>query len=529
MVSLLATETELKGIKLPEDVAKIAGLTQELWDRFHHGLGQPPSVRVLAMIPATVLQKIINSLRIPTGPAGADGAVPTREPNVTEVVQMALVWRVARQAVGLEDMDPMLPGQESSSAKGGKGTQVTQVQGTGSPTPSVVTTPHKKFKMSAVADQTDESEVIPKTRAEMTIYYENHREVTGSDPLPEVEPTDLQVAALEEKIVVRDEAPYADFAILTPFGRRMQKVMKTKSYSFQPDGSWKSVEIPGPPSFQAWIACFRVYRAVLFMLRYTGSVSPASGGVSKTGVKTTLPMVVQPHSLERYFEAFREMCLEFPEAWHLLMAAEDRMRGERFDHLRRQLTRAHQQGKTPVDVDYDPAVPWDGVFQAAAVDTAFWDANVRRPAIAFIARMGHQPQPALEPISEGARASISNVETAVGAKATPGPVSPRPKKRKRKAEEEASKQRGKGGGKTSTSVDEKFTNKEHPKKWGGLYHSTQDGKELCYGWAKGSSPDSCSDPCPNGRAHRCQICLGPHQNRECTKQPPKSKGKGTKK
>ena len=305
--------------------------------------------------------------------------------------------------------------------------------------------------------------------------------------------------------------------------------MKTKSYSFQPDGSWKPVEIPGPPSFQAWVACFRVYPAVLFMLRYTRSVAPASGGASKTGVKTASPMVVQPHSLERYFEAFREMCLEFPEAWRLLMAAEDRMRGERFDHLRRQLTRAHQQGKTPVDVDFDPAVPWDGVFQAAAVDTAFWDANVRRPAIAFIARMGHQPQPALEPISEGARASISNVETAVGAKGTPGPVSPKPKKRKRKSEEENPRQRGKGGGKASATVDEKYTNKEHPKKWGGLYHSTQDGKELCYGWAKGQSPDACADPCPNGRAHRCQICLGPHQNRGCTKQPPKSKGKGTKK
>ena len=102
-------------------------------------------------------------------------------------------------------MDPMLPGQESSSAKGGRTIHPAQGQGVGSTTPSVVTTPQKKFKMSSVADQTDESEVIPKTRAEMTIYYENHREVTGSDPLPEVEPTDLQVAALEEKIVVRDE------------------------------------------------------------------------------------------------------------------------------------------------------------------------------------------------------------------------------------------------------------------------------------------------------------------------------------
>ena len=78
------------------------------------------------------------------------------------------------------------------------------------------------------------------------------------------------------------------------------------------------------------------------------------------------------------------------------------MRGERFEHLRRSLTRAHAAGKLPVDVQFDPATPWDGVFQAAALDFQYWDANVRRPAVAFLARMGHHAQPTLEPMSEGA-------------------------------------------------------------------------------------------------------------------------------
>lgn len=133
------------------------------------------------------------------------------------------------------------------------------------------------------------------------------------------------MAAMEDKIIVRDEAPYADFSILTPFGRRMQRVMKSKAFAFQPVGSWRASEIPGPPTLQAWQACFRVYRSMLFMLRlrYPATVAPAGGaaGGVRSGIITTRPVVVQPHSLERYFEAFKDLCLEFPECWHLQRTA----------------------------------------------------------------------------------------------------------------------------------------------------------------------------------------------------------------
>ena len=102
----------------------------------------------------------------------------------------------------------------------------------------------------------------------MGIYYENHREVTGAEPLPEAEPTDLQVAAMEDKSIFRDESPCADFSILAPFGRRVRGVMGTGGFAFQPDGSWRAAEVPAPPSFQAWQACWRVYRSLLYMLRY---------------------------------------------------------------------------------------------------------------------------------------------------------------------------------------------------------------------------------------------------------------------
>ena len=119
--------------------------------------------------------------------------------------------------------------------------------------------------------------------------------------------------------------------------------------------------------------------------------------------------------LVRYYQNFVELCVEYPECWHLIMPAEDRMRGERFEHLRRGLTRSYHAGKLPVDVEFDPSMPWDGVFQAAALDHQYWDTNVRRPAVAFLARLGSgSVQPGLGPVSEGAKESLANVGRAVG-------------------------------------------------------------------------------------------------------------------
>ena len=512
-MSLLASSTELPTLTTIALVVRFAGLQSTTWDRLGTALGTPPDLRILSMMPAEVLQKAIHDLRIPVTTAPTDGSPqPTREPNATEAIQMALVWRVARQVMGLPDVDPLVINATSTSthspvlASGSGGLGGTS--GTATPTGP----PSKKVKISTVLDQTDETEVTLKSRAELVKYFENHREITGSEPMPEVEPTDIQVAAMEEKVVVRDEAPYADFSILTPFGRRMQKTMKMKSFAFQPDGTWKTAEIPGPPNLQAWQACFN--RAVLYMLRYpvgTSTTPPTKGG--PVGVVTREPVVIQPHLLELYFEAFMELCLEYPECWHLLMPAEDRMRGERFEHLRRSLARAHAAGKVPVDVEYDPARPWDGVFQAAARDHLYWDSNVRRPAVSFLARARNTPQPALEPMSEGAKASIRNIESAMGAASSQPDAAVKKRKKRKRAKD------GKGGSGDTDSKEEKEVavnkklvdkqnNRDHPKKWGGMFHTTQEGKPVCYAFAKGSSPDACPGNCKNGRARQVHVLFG---------------------
>ena len=127
------------------------------------------------------------------------------------------------------------------------------------------------------------------------------------------------------KILKRGEAPYADFSILTPFGRRMQKQSKARKFSLQPDGTWKTVEIPGPPTFVAWQACWKVYRSVLLTIKHAVTNTPSQH-------------IVTVAALEEYHNRVSDLDQEFPEAWHLVMQAEDRCRGEQFERFRRELT-----------------------------------------------------------------------------------------------------------------------------------------------------------------------------------------------
>eukprot|EP00971_Amphidinium_carterae_P062693 1240989-Amphidinium_carterae.1 len=64
----------------------------------------------------------------------------------------------------------------------------------------------------------------------------------GSQPPPEADPTPLQLSALYEKIIVRGEEPYADFAIFTPFGKRVQRALRLRAWLLQDDGSYRAVE-----------------------------------------------------------------------------------------------------------------------------------------------------------------------------------------------------------------------------------------------------------------------------------------------
>ena len=114
----------------------------------------------------------------------------------------------------------------------------------------VVTVPHaRKMKVSDVLDPMDEGLGDPLTLGELNAFFANYRELKHGDPQEEVEPTLEQVSAFNARVVTLQLAPYGDFSILTPFGRRMAKVLKHRAWLPNRDGTYRTVEVPGPDSY----------------------------------------------------------------------------------------------------------------------------------------------------------------------------------------------------------------------------------------------------------------------------------------
>eukprot|EP00913_Durusdinium_trenchii_P032307 g30249.t1 len=128
---------------------------------------------------------------------------------------------------------------------------------------------------------------------------------------------------------------------------------------------------------EAWKACWKVFRAILFMLRYPPLV--AGGDHLK---------VVTSACLEEYYDRVSKLNQDFPETWHLIMKAEDKCRSEMFERFRHHLTKAAADNRLPMGLDFLPNQPWIGVFTYAARNREFWDEHVIGPATMFIARGG---------------------------------------------------------------------------------------------------------------------------------------------
>lgn len=236
--SVLPTATELAALTDLQAVKRWSGVGDAAWQAWQ------PNLRVLANMAHSAFRETLALVRI-AQPGGAD----PRELSVVEAIQLALVWRVARQAFGLADINPLA----DLGSSGGPPSTGTALGHVGTPA-------QKKVNTAVVLEQMDESEVPILTQAQLDEAYRFHVEITGADPPADAEPTAEQIAALKARVVDRGEAPYADFSVLTPFGRRVQKQMKARSWMLQQDGSFRAWGVPGPPSFDTWAACWKVSR-----------------------------------------------------------------------------------------------------------------------------------------------------------------------------------------------------------------------------------------------------------------------------
>jgi hypothetical protein len=296
------------------------------------------------------------------------------------------------------------------------------------------------------------------------------------------------------RIVTLGMEPYADFSLLTAYGRRMAKVLRHRSWVFQQDGTYRPMEVPGPDSFVNWDACFKVYEVIMLMLRFP----PPGGG--RPSPSNSSP-VVTPIALETYHEAFSALARAHPEAWHLCQKAEDRCRAEHFPRLVRQILA--ETGVAP---------SWSQVFIKAALDDRYWDREVRRPAMAFIARgnTGKRPFSQTETSEAAAVAHVPSRGSGWDGRGGHGEQS------RHRSPVHKGRGRGKQHRQHSGAPDAK-RRANHPKKdQKDRYITTREGTEICYRFATGER-GACDTPCPKGRAHVCQKCLQPHTNALCPK------------
>jgi hypothetical protein len=228
---------------------------------------------------------------------------------------------------------------------------------------------------------------------------------------------------------------------------------------------------------------------------------------------------VMPHGLKLYYENLELLLKFWPECWHLIYLADDRMRSEQFERIRREILASIAAGD-PAPAHWDAANPWTAVFVAASKDKDYWDKHVKSIAASWPAH-GARGAPKA-PEEQFAQLNLPGVRPDL----TPGgdgrrkrdalsrsPSKPGKGKRKgkRKRKEDRLRERldkyetkdGRGGGKNN-----KGNQKQSPKEQDCFSFSKS------FGVCKDCEPDSV---CPAGRKHRCHLRGGAHKASACPK------------
>jgi len=224
------TSAEIQSLGLELSVMAIcnwAGFDQHGIEEYFDLLGfeMNPTIkpRLLAMFSKEKHEKFMDKWKI----NGEDA-----KPYV--IMTATLVHKTARLLCGLKDEEPLV-GPPPTMTKDGWFS-------VGNPSPHApVASALRTIKASSLIDPSDESVIAAASSDQVKAWYANFKEIKFGDPLAEKEPTPDQICALYTRIVELGQEPYADFSLLTPHGRRMQKVLRHRSWVPQQDGTYQPV------------------------------------------------------------------------------------------------------------------------------------------------------------------------------------------------------------------------------------------------------------------------------------------------
>lgn len=178
--------------------------------------------------------------------------------------------------------------------------------------PPIHDRPDRKVKLSHIVDGANDTDLKPIDPSRLRDLFADYRNERGEFPHVDLEPTSDQIAAVY-KLINADVPPYVDFSIFGPHGRRMQAKLQLIAHVHDPDGSWRRIDLPGPPNFDSWWRSWQVYQCTLILLR-----------ASK----------IEP--LERDGEMIRSLSQNYGDSvWFLIYQADVRLRSEHMDRIRR--------------------------------------------------------------------------------------------------------------------------------------------------------------------------------------------------
>ena len=465
------TPDELAALQSVDDVIKWLGMVKPVFDALKEELGTTaPKLHDIVFINAADWEQLGNDLRVPYGSSGKRVLKPMEKGHVE------MVKRICRLRLSLPANEPS-PADISGA---------TVSDGSSPPSAAAVSQsvePDAAVKLSAVWDPTlDEAlnRMAPQAFRKLFTEYKTKR---GAEPVEDIEPT-LEQTSAAKQVIASDKAPYADFAVLGPYGRRLLQKLLYTVWHFQPDGTWKRQELPGPPNFDYWWASYKVLRCIFLLLD-----------------------VASPEMLDNYGELIRSFVKLYKEqCWFLIYQADVRMRSEHFDRLRRFAERGE---RLPPGVTYDQQKPWHAIFHMAVEDTTWWDTNLHRPAMHFLTQL-KSPEELTHDGTTQPQISAGDSPSSAAPRGR-GTLRSRTRSPRRRSDRPIGRQQQQGGRSDSgapSSVPWSLPNSD--------VFSKSNGRKFCDFYNQGTcryDQNNCSF------VHACKVCRlqghGMHETRKC--------------
>jgi hypothetical protein len=446
---------ELAGISNIDEALAWPGITSELAAGLWAVLGQALVLRDIAFLCRDDWARYVAAVQVTTAPNESRPALP---------MELSRLWsfrRICRIRCGLAPGDSMATQVAT--------TGITQINSGVHGANPISTITGGAIKLDQILDPSLSAVLVSMDPASVTRAYDGYIAKFGANPEESVDPSPDQLSALNQ-VLQAGRIPYAHFGYFGPHGKRLLEKLVLLAFVLLPTGYWQKQELDGPPSFDSWWNCWRVYRAAMLLLDAADS-----------------------ETLDNYAELVRSLALRYGrECWFIVYTADQRCRSERWDRLRRDAERTFSAlpAAEQATSQYSPARPWNHVLTMCRNDTDWWYDNCKEPAMLYL----NHSRSADQVLDDG----TGHPELGHGRQAAEPPRnSPKP----------ANAERLQPGIVSDKGAD------SSQKDQNGRFTHNRKGKKICAPFSDGGC-DKKGSACDAG-VHQCCWCLSTHPGSDC--------------